>query len=120
MPKCLILFAPAVAATLLSTVIALDANLVLAAADCIEQPDREPAPGGHWHYRTDRLNNRKCWYLTEPANLSEPATPQAEDPKAEPSSETTLKQEDTRPAVGHAEVSPTRFLNRASTSAFQE
>jgi hypothetical protein len=114
MPKCLILFAPAVAAALFSAVIALDANLVLAAADCVEQPDREPAPGGHWHYRTDRLNNRKCWYLTEPA------TPQAEDPKAEPSSETTLKQEDTQPAVGHAEVSPTRFLNRASPSAFQE
>ncbi len=73
MPKCPFLVAPAFAAGLFGTVIALSANRVLAAAECIEQPDREPAAGEHWHYRTDRLNNRKCWYLTEP----EPVTPEA-------------------------------------------
>jgi hypothetical protein len=116
MPKCPILFAPAVAAGLFSTVITLNPNWVLAAGDCIEQPNREPAAGGHWYYRTDRLNNRKCWYLTEP----EPVTSQAEGPKAAPSNETTLKQEDTRPAVGRDEVSPARFLNRAQPNAFEE
>lgn len=113
MPKYPLLFAPAVAAGLFGTVIALNPNRLLAAGDCIEQPDREPAAGEHWHYRTDRLNNRKCWYVTEP----EPVTPQAGGPKAEPPSGT---QEATQPVVEHAEVSPTRFLNRAASSAFEE
>jgi hypothetical protein len=35
----------------------------LAAGECIEQPNREPAPGAHWFYHYDRGKNRKCWYL---------------------------------------------------------
>jgi hypothetical protein len=81
MPKCVIAFIPAVAAGLFSPVIAFSPNPVLAADDCIEQPNREPGPGGHWSYRTDRVNNRKCWHLTEP----EPMMPQAEAPKAQSS-----------------------------------
>jgi hypothetical protein len=33
-----------------------------AAADCAGQPNLQEADG-HWYYRIDRLNHRKCWYL---------------------------------------------------------
>jgi hypothetical protein len=31
--------------------------------DCIESPNSPPPQGSHWYYRTDRVNQRKCWYL---------------------------------------------------------
>jgi hypothetical protein len=31
--------------------------------DCIESPNSAPPQGSHWYYRTDRVNQRKCWYL---------------------------------------------------------
>lgn len=116
MPNCLSLIAPAVAAGLFSTVITLNPNWALAAGDCIEQPSREPAAGGHWYYRTDRLNNRKCWYLTEP----EAAMPQAEAPKAAAPNETTSKGENTRQTARDTAVSSARFLNQAEPNAFEE
>jgi hypothetical protein len=38
-------------------------NSALAAEDCIEQPNTQAPPGGHWYYHTDRATNRKCWVL---------------------------------------------------------
>jgi hypothetical protein len=40
-------------------------SIVLAQAveDCIESPNSAPPQGSHWYYRTDRVNQRKCWYL---------------------------------------------------------
>ena len=37
-----------------------------AAADCAGQPNLREADG-HWHYRIDRLNHHKCWYLQSQA-----------------------------------------------------
>jgi hypothetical protein len=34
-----------------------------AAEECITQPDYKQQGGGHWHYRTDRSTNTKCWFL---------------------------------------------------------
>jgi hypothetical protein len=31
--------------------------------DCIEAPSSPPPQGSHWYYRTDRVKQRKCWYL---------------------------------------------------------
>jgi hypothetical protein len=34
-----------------------------AAADCLTEPGSSAAPNSHWYYRTDRTQQRKCWYL---------------------------------------------------------
>jgi hypothetical protein len=46
---------------LLGILTALGLNgTVLAAGTCIEGPKA----GGHWDYRVDPVNHRKCWYVT--------------------------------------------------------
>ena len=34
-----------------------------AATECLSAPKGDTPTGGHWYYRTDRVNKRKCWYL---------------------------------------------------------
>jgi hypothetical protein len=36
-----------------------------AAEDCLREPKHEASAGGHWYYRVDRQNHRKCWYLAD-------------------------------------------------------
>jgi hypothetical protein len=33
------------------------------AANCLTAPDSAPPANSHWYYRTDRTEQRKCWYL---------------------------------------------------------
>jgi len=33
------------------------------AADCLTAPNSAAPLYGHWYYRTDRTQQRKCWYL---------------------------------------------------------
>ena len=33
------------------------------AADCLTAPNSPAPPNGHWYYRTDRTQERKCWHL---------------------------------------------------------
>lgn len=33
------------------------------ASDCLAAPNRTPAVGESWHYRTNRETNQKCWYV---------------------------------------------------------
>jgi hypothetical protein len=41
------------------------------ATDCLIAPN-SPAPlNGHWYYRTDRMQQRKCWYLRADSEPSE-------------------------------------------------
>jgi hypothetical protein len=62
----------------LCTVIALSTNWALASGDCVVQPNRELAQGGHWYYRVDHVNYRKCWYLAEPTTrMSNADAPEA-------------------------------------------
>jgi hypothetical protein len=45
------------------------ANTALA-ADCLTAPNSSAPPNSHWYYRTDRIQQRKCWYIradTEPS-----------------------------------------------------
>ena len=35
------------------------------ANDCLNGPKHQAPPGGHWYYRIDRPNNRKCWFVGE-------------------------------------------------------
>jgi hypothetical protein len=34
-----------------------------AADDCLSEPKHQTPPGGHWYYRVDGPNHRKCWFL---------------------------------------------------------
>jgi hypothetical protein len=52
----------------------------LAAGECIEQPNQEPAPGAHWFYHFDRAKNRKCWYLGAAATREREVAPSPEPP----------------------------------------
>lgn len=56
-----------------------------AAANCLEGPDRPPAPGGHWYYHLDRVSNRKCWYLLEPESQAPGQPPMPDAPESQPS-----------------------------------
>ncbi len=33
------------------------------AIDCLSAPNSTAPPNGHWYYRTDRTQDRKCWHL---------------------------------------------------------
>jgi hypothetical protein len=63
MRKQIITFVPATIGVVLSigglTVSGRDA----VADDCILKPNAPSPQGSHWYYRTDRVNNRQCWYL---------------------------------------------------------
>jgi len=59
-------FLALVFASLFATVIVLTTlsnRAVLAADDCITEPNHAAALGAHWYYRVDRVNQRKCWYV---------------------------------------------------------
>jgi hypothetical protein len=53
----------AVLASVVSTAIACVA--ARAADDCLNEPNHQTRPGGHWYYRIERPNHRKCWYLRD-------------------------------------------------------
>ncbi len=60
------LFVRVALASLLGTLMAFGLNdAVLAAGTCIEGPNLNAGQGGHWYYRVDRINHRKCWYVME-------------------------------------------------------
>ena len=33
------------------------------AADCLTEPNLKVRDGGHWYYRIDVVNHRKCWFI---------------------------------------------------------
>ena len=106
----------AVAAALFTTGIGTATmKWAVAASDCIEQPNRQAASGGHWFYRTDSVNNRKCWHLVEP----ESNMPGAEAPKAEPSESSTSATLQQEPPP-RAKFLPARSLNRTELESIEE
>ena len=53
-------------ASLLGALTAFGLNgAVLAAGTCMEGPNLNSGQGLRWYYRVDRINHRKCWYVTE-------------------------------------------------------
>jgi hypothetical protein len=84
MSRHVISYAPAVVAGLF-TVIAFSTNWTLA-SDCLVQPNRQLAQSGHWYYRVDHVNYRKCWYLVEPTTRMA----HAEASEAQPAPDATL------------------------------
>lgn len=68
----------AVATALVAAVSVTAAYRALAADDCYARPMYQPSATGHWYYRLDAVNHRKCWYLvdTNPAEPAAAASPQ--------------------------------------------
>jgi hypothetical protein len=70
-----------VSASLLGALIALGLNgAVLAAGTCLEGPNLKAGQGGHWYYRVDRVNHRKCWYSTETGLKTNGGAPSEQTP----------------------------------------
>jgi hypothetical protein len=42
-----------------------------AQAACLTAPNSSAPQNSHWHYRTDRTQQRKCWYLSAPNQPSQ-------------------------------------------------
>ena len=51
--------------------------------DCLAAPSGRPPPGSQWHYRTDHLQERKCWHLRAQGERGETGTAIATRPAAE-------------------------------------
>jgi hypothetical protein len=80
----------ALASTLLASGlgVGLPANIAFA-ADCLTAPNSTAPSNSHWYYRTDRTQQRKCWYLRANTDSSEQKAVQvAREVPAESSSRT--------------------------------
>ena len=98
----------------------------LAVSDCIEEPNREAPPGGHWFYRTDSVNNRKCWHLVEPPSSMPQAEAKAEPPSSMPQAEAATVEPPkppTRPMLQEEPPRHAKFLrpfNRSELEPIEE
>jgi hypothetical protein len=88
-----------------------------AADGCIEKPNAPSPQGSHWYYRTDRTNNRQCWYLssergkagTLPHQDTAAARPQSSkmsEPPAQTPAQATAAVETATAEVMPAEAAP--------------
>jgi hypothetical protein len=69
----------ALLASVFSTAIACAA--ARAADDCLSEPKHQAPPGGHWYYRIDGPNHRKCWFLgDEGQKVSQAGSPRPSSP----------------------------------------
>jgi len=77
----------AFASALLTSVlgVGVPANTAFA-VDCLTAPNSSAPTNGHWYYRTDRTQQRKCWYLQTGTGTSEQVAVQtAREAPARPS-----------------------------------
>jgi hypothetical protein len=52
-----------------------------AADDCLSEPKHQAPPGGHWYYRIDGPNHRKCWFLGDAGQkVSQAGSPRPSSP----------------------------------------
>ncbi len=63
------LFVLTVSAAGLST---LWSCVVLAANECVTEPNFQSTQNSHWYYRTDPVRHRKCWYAGGPGLQTAP------------------------------------------------
>jgi len=97
-----------------------------AADECIEKPNARSPQGSHWYYRTDRTNNRQCWYLssergnagTLPRQDTAPARPQSSKmsaPPAQTPAQATAAVETATAEVITAEAAPVEITGQDNT-----
>jgi hypothetical protein len=77
----------AFASALLASTLGVGAPAGMAfAVDCLAAPNSPVPPNGHWYYRTDRTQQRKCWYLRSDNGPSEQGAVQVvHEPPIKPS-----------------------------------
>jgi len=52
-----------------------------AADDCLSEPKHQTPAGGHWYYRIDGPNHRKCWFLgDEGQKVNQAGSPRPSSP----------------------------------------
>jgi hypothetical protein len=79
------LFVRVALASSLGSLIAIGLNgPVLGAGTCIQAPDLDAGQGRHWYYRVDRINHRKCWYMTEAGPRTDEAPSLGPSPTSSP------------------------------------
>ena len=65
--------------------VGVPANIAFA-VDCLTAPNSPAPPNGHWYYRTDRTQERKCWHLqTDNGQPEQGAVQTAREAPAKPS-----------------------------------
>jgi hypothetical protein len=89
-------------ASVVSTAIACIA--ARAADDCLSEPKPQTRPGGHWYYRIDSSNHRKCWYLGEGQQVSQSKSPRPFSSSSPPPPRQTAAAIQTTLADAHAEL----------------
>jgi hypothetical protein len=66
-----------VVATLLVSGVVFGVCDTARADNCLTAPNSSAPQGSHWYYRTDRANQRKCWYFRAPGELAQQEAAQA-------------------------------------------
>ena len=72
------------------------------AENCLTEPNSAAPAGSHWYYRSDRANQRKCWYLRGVSESIEQATPETTAARAAASENRATR----RPASGSSASAP--------------
>jgi len=70
-------------ACVLSVIGAVGTTNTAIAADCLTAPSSSTPSNGHWYYRTDRSQQRKCWFLRTDNQEPEQKSASANQPSAE-------------------------------------
>jgi hypothetical protein len=78
----------AVAASLLAASMLSTQHAALADT-CLTEPNGQNGQGGHWYYRIDRVNQRKCWWHVKKLQIDgqqtvSPGAPLSSEPKEQP------------------------------------
>jgi hypothetical protein len=91
MQHCNASFVRIISTSLLGALIALCLNgAVPAAGTCIEGPNLKAGQVGHWYYRVDRVNNRKCWYVADTQVKTQEGAPSEPTPSPMSTPNSTL------------------------------
>jgi hypothetical protein len=60
-------------------------SIACAADDCLSEPKNQTPSGGHWYYRIDGPNHRKCWFLRDDGQkVSQAGSPRPSSPPPPP------------------------------------
>jgi hypothetical protein len=78
------------AAFLASMVSTFTTRAAAPANDCLSGPNHQTPPGGHWYYRIDRPNSRRCWFLGDEGQYASQTG--SRRPSASPSAPTLPRQ----------------------------
>jgi hypothetical protein len=82
----------------------LQGSAALAAEECLSAPNARAPQGSHWHYRTDRATQQKCWYLRPPGETTQQQAPQESTELAPPAKSISAPASDVAAASSSPEM----------------